>query len=212
MTFSRLLVTSIRGQKTGLKRFSDDTRALIFNTASCGIFGFVGDGLAQWFERWQEKGKSKTGTTTTCWDLRRSLLFGVAHLSLGPVLHFFYRAIDRRWPLRTFSHVRNKVVADYAFASPYFAMFFASYCLLFNSGTFDEYKRYCREKIPIYLAIDLFLWCPLQWMNFMFVPVWYRVVMTKFVELFFNFIMSFVAHNDIDLEQVVGSLLKTKKD
>ena len=208
--------------KTRWPSFLKPDKSLLINTITCGIFGFTGDYLAQYFEHVTARSKlvkndSSSASSQLVFEhnLKRSLLFSCAHLSMGPVLHYFYKFLDKKWPTRSTKHIFYKVLSDYSFAGPYLALFFGSYCLLQNNfssaesekSNFQNYKKNCYEKIPVYLIIDLFLWVPVQIVNFSYVSSTFRVLGVKFAELFFNFVMSFVYHNEVDLEETVGKFI-----
>ena len=206
---------------------------LFFNVTSCGIFGFAGDYFCQWFEHHNKLKQMATkaqndqnnqdlqqkylefSNQPRVHNYKRSLQMALAHMSIGPFLHYWYRFLDKKWPGNSAKIVAKKCFYDYCFAIPYYCMFFGSLSLIRQNRTFNQYTKELSEKVPFLLVVDAFLWPTFQSFNFYFLPPSLRVIGTKVAELFFDFLVSYVAHNDIDLEEFgeyIWKLMFEKKE
>ena len=202
-----------------------------FNLISCGLFGFAGDYACQRFEFWQkqqknERQRSASNSEEFRHNLKRSTQMGLAALTMGPFLHYWYRFLDNKWPKATIKHVLTKVYIDYAVAIPYYICFFGSLTYIKEviykenfdkisgktSFNIENFKNQVSQKIPVLLVIDFFLWPLFQGLNFYFLPMSLRVVGTKVAEIFFDGLLSWVAHNEIDLEGLVGLVIGKEDD
>ena len=217
MSRARIL-TLVKKPFMPLVRFQQK-HPFVFNVSSCGVFGFAGDYFCQWLEHHLHLKKLKETdpekyqlllAETRQHDYKRSTEMGASHTMIGPILHFWYKFLDARWPGNSIRTVAIKCFADYSFAVPYYILFFGVLTAIRRDKTFDGYLQDLKDKIPLLLVIDAVLWPMFQSVNFYFLPPSLRVVGTKFSELFFDTLLSYIAHNDLDLEDLVRGVTGQK--
>lgn len=98
--------------------------------------------------------------------------------------------------IRTWKIIGFKLVADGILFDPlYLSLFFTTTGWL-EGKKVDEIKEKLRKDfLPTYL-IDIFVWAPVQTLNFRFVPVAYQALIVQSCNVVWNAYLSFVQHRD----------------
>ena len=81
------------------------TRPFTFNVLVSGTFAAAGDALSQKVESIQHNSNFIKN-----YSLRRTVEFGAVGFILGPLSHFWYTFLDKKFPLFTPAHIAKKVV------------------------------------------------------------------------------------------------------
>jgi len=94
----------------------------------------------------------------------------------APVLHFWYKWLDRVLPGTSGRILIKKVALDISvFALPYYTAFYVSLNLLAGVGLQESLSELKQKLLPTIFATTAF-WLPAQTVNFRFVPPKYRVL------------------------------------
>merc|ERR1712154_628283 len=143
----------------------------------------------------------------TIHDWRRTGELAVTAAVFGPLLHYWYLWLDKRYPLKTASHMVKKVGLDFSLVLVYYPLFFGILNAVKVEEKRQDFKTFSSnllEKMKVMITFDCVLWPPLQFINFWFLSPSLRVIGTKFSELIFDFLISFVEHNDIKFEDLIN--------
>ncbi|XP_043281892.1 mpv17-like protein 2 [Venturia canescens] len=113
----------------------------------------------------------------------------------GPFHHYFYAILDRFLPGRNTSSVVKKTLVDQLVASPTcLGIFF------FGLGALEQRKvedisGEVKLKFFDTYKVDCFFWPPTQFVNFLFVPVQYRVVYINLMTMFYDIFLSYMKYD-----------------
>jgi hypothetical protein len=127
-------------------------------------------------------------------NVRRSFNFAlIGGLYIGPVLHYWYGYLFRKFPQQTATGAIQRLLADqFLFAPPFIPVFYA--LMLGLEGRISELQPLLRKQYIETLVNNWQLWIPAQFLNFRFVPVQHQVVFTNTVALAWNSWLSWSSH------------------
>ncbi|CAG0919309.1 unnamed protein product, partial [Notodromas monacha] len=112
----------------------------------------------------------------------------------GNLYHHWYHWLDKWYPGKDPRTVLKKILADEAIASPTFGVSF-----FLASGTLEMKPllvslREFAYKYPRVYLMDLCIWPPTMYLNFLFVPGQYRVLVVNCANILWTAFLSFVKH------------------
>ncbi|KAF2358562.1 Mpv17/PMP22 [Trinorchestia longiramus] len=129
-------------------------------------------------------------------DWARCMRLFIVGLSQGPLHHIFYIWLDKILPRKNARTVGKKILLDQLLAAPMFAIsFFVVAGLLEGKqfySTLEEFKR----KFPAVYLFDWMIWPPSQSINFLYVPVPYRVLYINCITVVWDAFLSYMKHYD----------------
>lgn len=186
---------------------------LITNTVSCGLMMAAGDVIQQRSEYWKKYSQKYFPTrvlaaspedeeTTAIFstfayghDYARTRNMMVVGLIQGPFHHWFYTILDRILPGRSAKSIIKKTLLDQSIASPTcLAIFFVGLGILEH----HKVEEICKElKLKFWNTwkVDCCFWPPTQCINFLFVPLHYRVLYTNAMTMIYDIFLSYIKYD-----------------
>ncbi|GMR60540.1 hypothetical protein PMAYCL1PPCAC_30735, partial [Pristionchus mayeri] len=163
---------------------------LVTNTLTGAFVLATGDFLHQHSKNISEQREMRT-------DWQRTMrIIAFSTVIFAPLNHFYFRWLDRSIIRGSRGQIVGKKLAVDTACGPLFA---SSYVVGLNmmegksvSSGFDEYRR----KFLHFLALDAFLWVPVQALNFYFVPPSFRVFFVSCAALVDSFFFAHIKQNE----------------
>ncbi|XP_012223635.1 mpv17-like protein 2 [Linepithema humile] len=191
---------------------------LVTNTVSCGLMMAAGDVIQQRSEHWKknyfhkyfpssvmaaspedEEMKITSCASSYGHDYTRTRNMTIVGLLQGPFHHWFYLFLERILPGRSAKSVVKKTLLDQSIASPTcLAIFFVGLGIMEHR----EIEEICKElklKFADTWKVDCCFWPPTQCINFLFVPLHYRVLYTNAMTMVYDIFLSYIKY-DADFE------------
>ncbi|XP_033216918.1 mpv17-like protein 2 [Belonocnema kinseyi] len=186
---------------------------LITNTASCGLMMAVADVIHQQGELFrqnrstkvvsistnvleQENGEDKK-VTLSCGsehDFTRTRNMLTVGLLQGPFHHYFYKFLEKSLPGTKALSVLKKTFADQMLSSPTcIAIFFFGHGFL-ERRNLKEINEEVQHKFLHTWKVDWCFFPPAQMVNFLYVPVQYRVLYINMMTMLFDIFLSYVKY------------------
>ncbi|KAK2587567.1 hypothetical protein KPH14_003695 [Odynerus spinipes] len=196
---------------------------LVTNTVSCGVMMAAGDLIQQRREHWRryqysdyfssggtarviaaspeedvkDTHEKETTDVTALYEHNyvRTRNMTLVGLIQGPFHHCFYGLLEKIAPGKAAKSVIKKTFLDQLIASPTcLIIFFGGLGLMER----DEIEEACREiKVKLIDAwkVDCCFWPPAQCVNFLFVPLQYRVLYTNFMTMVYDIFLSYIKYD-----------------
>ncbi|XP_048762316.1 mpv17-like protein 2 isoform X2 [Ostrea edulis] len=188
-----------------LKRAIITEHLLLTNVLTTGGLMGLGDVITQNLEiRMDKEGKQK-------YSLQRTERMLAVGLALGPFGHLWYsKIVDKLVPgvVSTRTAVK-KILADQVVAGPFFcSAFFFGMGLLEGKGNQGAIAEVKEKFLPVYM-LDWCVWPPLQFINFRFLPMEYRVIYVACITLCWNTFLSYYKHMDSHQHQEIPEQTKS---
>lgn len=116
----------------------------------------------------------------------------------GPFHHYFYAILDRVLPGRNAGSIVKKTVLDQTIASPTcLAIFFFGHGALEQRDNEDMLDE-IRGKFFSTYKVDCCFWPPTQMINFLLVPVQYRVIYVNVMNIIYDIFLSHAKYVSLD--------------
>lgn len=123
---------------------------------------------------------------------RNMLIVGLLQ---GPFHHYFYTILDKVLPRRNPMSILKKTALDQTIASPTcLTIFFVGLGVL-ERKEFGEIYDEIKLKLCDTWKVDCCFWPPTQCINFMFVPLRYRVLYTNFMTMIYDGFLSYMKYD-----------------
>mmetsp|Transcript_19658 Transcript_19658/g.33216 ORF Transcript_19658/g.33216 Transcript_19658/m.33216 type:complete len:200 (-) Transcript_19658:115-714(-) len=166
----------------------------ILTKALTSFTGFtVGDALAQNFVEKKEK-----------YDFARTArLASFGFLVHGPTGHFFYGALDGKFPGTTPITVATKVLIDQTVWNPIFGVMFFSYLGICEGKTFKQIQEKLRADLSTAVMGSWAVWVPAHTLNFAFVPPNQRLLYINTIQIGYNIFLSFLGNRKVPEKPVL---------
>ncbi|XP_059158765.1 mpv17-like protein 2 [Physella acuta] len=155
------------------------------NTGISITMSVSGDSIQQHYQRLKSDG-------ARTWDLRRTMKMALTGLALGPIVHYWYLFLEKRFPGRCLKVLVKKIFVDQLVFSPTcVTVFLLTVGACEGQGTAKLKKEFQETGVRLLLA-DLILWTPAQAVNFYFIPAKYRVLYDNMVSLTADTVYSYL--------------------
>ncbi|XP_015116897.1 mpv17-like protein 2 [Diachasma alloeum] len=113
----------------------------------------------------------------------------------GPFHHYFYAILDKILPGKNAGSIVKKTVLDQTIASPTcLAIFFFGHGALERRDNEDMFEE-IREKFFSTYKVDCCFWPPTQMINFLLVPVQYRVIYVNVMNIVYDMFLSYAKYD-----------------
>ncbi|CAG9863180.1 unnamed protein product [Phyllotreta striolata] len=166
---------------------------LTTNIVSSGVLMFIGDIAQQEIEYRQH-------TLEKRYDYGRLTRMFLVGLVLGPIHHYYYLWIAKKWPARTTKIITWKIGLDQFIMSPIcIGAFFYGMSALENKSLRDSTVE-LKEKFMETYTVDWLVWPPTQFINFYYVPVRFQVFYINGVTMLYNVFLSYIKHKPLKEE------------
>lgn len=169
---------------------------LTTNIVSSGILMSMGDALSQYVERKNVIKDESNQKFNIDWS-RNGKMFLVGALQ-GPLHHYFYGWLDRKFIGTSVKYTGIKILFDQTIMSPLcIVLFFYTAGWMYKQTT-DECTQEIKSKFLTVLIADWMVWPFAQFINFYYLHPKYRVIYVNFVTMLYNVFLSYVKHTDSD--------------
>ncbi|EGG21327.1 pmp22 family protein [Cavenderia fasciculata] len=166
-----------------------DRFPLIVKSLTTGTLMGTGDVMAQSIEyyRYGEKTKKKSFE----WDIGRTMtMSGVGLCFSGPVLHFWYRKLDRVFKGEGKIVVAKKLACDQLLFAPCVISVFMGIMDTLNHKSPNSILPRIKRDLPPALLVNWSLWPLAQTVTFSVIPPHLRVLFVSIVSVFWNIFLS----------------------
>ncbi|EZA59178.1 hypothetical protein DMN91_008177 [Ooceraea biroi] len=185
---------------------------LVTNTVSCGLMMATGDLIQQRREHWKKycshkyfpgsvMAASPEETTATFsasaydHDYTRTKNMMVVGLLQGPFHHWFYTILDRVLPGKNAKSILKKTLLDQSIASPVCLTIFFIGLGVMESRKIEEMWKELKLKFCDTWKVDCCFWPPTQCINFLFVPLHYRVLYINLLTTVYDIFLSYIKYD-----------------
>ena len=167
--------------------------AILVNTATAGSMSCLGDAVCQYLEKIR---------TQKEFSIDRNWNMSLIGFGFGPLDHFWYALLDRKFPGASFKAVKTKVLLEIVFLIPYNICYILGISLL-RGYSYDRSVEEVKNKLPILLSVDTISWSFMQALNFAFAPAYLRVLVMKVNEFLLSAIDSHIINNEYEIDAVL---------
>lgn len=137
----------------------------------------------------------KEPTKVSFWkifDWKRSAKLAALGLLLGPLCHYWYIILDRKFPTKSKLVILRKVMLDQLIAAPLCNVLSIVGVFLLEGKYLEEITDTIKEKFLVIYAYDCAVWPVAQAINFGLISPVYRLLYINSISVVWNSILSFL--------------------
>lgn len=191
---------------------------IVTNTISCGLMMAAGDLIQQRREHWRryqygdyflsggtarviaaspEEDEKKTNEVAALYEHNyvRTRNMTLVGLIQGPFHHCFYGLLEKIAPGKRARSVIKKTFLDQLIASPTCLIIFFGGLGLMERDKIEVAFKEIKVKLIDAWKVDCCFWPPAQCVNFLFVPLQYRVLYTNFMTMVYDIFLSYIKYD-----------------
>lgn len=168
-------------------RFLFERHLLVTNTAICGASCLLADAALQ------RVSSRRRDAPSVNWA--RSGRLGAVGLALGPLCHFWYGWLDRRFTGSAVRAVLVKLAFDTVIFAPAYILAYHAALLAIDNGSLEDLGKMLRSSGLSLFSIEGAT-APLQALNFFFVPSRFRVLCDNTLSFSLDMTYSHFVHKE----------------
>ncbi|KAJ8687633.1 hypothetical protein QAD02_023427 [Eretmocerus hayati] len=115
----------------------------------------------------------------------------------GPFHHFFYAILEKKLPGKDTVAIFKKTFLDQTIASPTCLGIFFFGLGVMESKNLSDINGEVKLKLFDTWKVDCMFWPPTQFINFLFVPIRYRVIYINFMTMIYDIFLSYMKYVSI---------------
>lgn len=135
------------------------------------------------------------------WERSRAMIGG--GVFFGSVGHFYYKYLDAKFPGKSSSMIKKKLLCEMAAGIPFGFGGFTIVGALERKPFKDNCKAFY-ENLGVLLAGDWGFYVPLQYFNFFLVPPQYRVLFVSVIMLVYDTFFSYLLHKPLKSKEDIN--------
>ncbi|XP_001601148.1 mpv17-like protein 2 [Nasonia vitripennis] len=133
--------------------------------------------------------------TADGYDWIRTRNMATVGLLQGPFHHYFYAVLEKFVPGRSAVSIVKKTLLDQSIASPTcLGIFFFGLGVMENRNL-KEINSEVKLKLVDTWKVDCMFWPPTQFINFMLIPLQYRVMYINFMTMIYDMFLSYMKYD-----------------
>ncbi|KAK9885803.1 hypothetical protein WA026_013672 [Henosepilachna vigintioctopunctata] len=110
------------------------------------------------------------------YDLKQTRNEAISGCSVGVIIHFWYDFLDKKYPGTEFHAIAKKILLDQLLCAPIRILNNLIVVAILKGESKEEiYEDVKTKALKIYIT-EFFLFVPIQFVNFVYVPVRFRVL------------------------------------
>lgn len=133
--------------------------------------------------------------TTDGYDWTRTRNMAVVGLLQGPFHHYFYAILEKLVPGRGTASIMKKTLLDQTIASPTCLGIFFFGLGVMEHRNLQDINSEVRLKLLDTWKVDCMFWPPTQFINFMLIPLQYRVMYINFMTMIYDIFLSYMKYD-----------------
>ncbi|XP_020707983.2 mpv17-like protein 2 isoform X2 [Athalia rosae] len=127
-----------------------------------------------------------------CIRTKNMIIVGVLQ---GPFHHYFYLTLDRILPAKNSVTIVKKTLIDQLVASPVcLAIFFYGLGIL-EHRKMKDINEEVKLKLMDTWKVDWCYWPPIQFINFLLIPIQYRVIYINLMTMIYDMFLSYMKYD-----------------
>ncbi|XP_054156535.1 mpv17-like protein 2 [Oppia nitens] len=175
------------------KLYSNDY-LFVTNVSSGALLLVASDAIQQAVERRfliNSRIAADNDQSIATYDRKRAAKMAGCGIYFGVLGHYWYRFLDRRFPIGKPLAIRNKLLCEAALSPPFAGSLFLVAGAA-SGQSWPEIKGQIRDNAGYICLVDYAIFLPLQYLNFRFVPPNQRLLFVAAVGIVYDMFLSFV--------------------
>ncbi|KAL7299151.1 hypothetical protein TKK_0007750 [Trichogramma kaykai] len=133
--------------------------------------------------------------TSNNFDFVRCRNMTAVGLLQGPFHHYFYAFLEKTLPGKSTVSIFKKTLVDQTIASPTCLGIFFFGLGLMEQKNLNDINGEVKLKLLDTWKVDCMFWPPTQFINFLFVPIQYRVIYINLMTMIYDVFLSYMKYD-----------------